>query len=74
MVNSSITGRKVNGNREVYFSQVLEEVHRMPCGATLGGQDSAERERQDLGCMPLLGSMGGVFWSSQAKARFVNSV
>ena len=33
----------------------------------------AERERQDLGHMPLLGSVGGVLWGSQAKSRLVDS-
>lgn len=32
-----------------------------------------ERETQDLGYMPLLGSMGGMLWSSWAKAGSVNS-
>lgn len=32
-----------------------------------------EREQQDLGHMPLLGSEGGVLWSSWAKAGLANS-
>lgn len=32
-----------------------------------------ERERLDLGHMPLLGSVGGEFWGSWAKASLVNS-
>lgn len=44
-------------------------------GATWGGQgrEQAERGGQDLGHMPLLGSVGGVFWGSHAKDRLVDS-
>lgn len=39
-------------------------------------RQSSERvgeDRQDPGHIPLLGSMGGVLWVSQAKARFLHS-
>lgn len=38
----------------------------MPQGATKRGQGrvQTERERQDLGHMPLLGSLSGVSWGS----------
>lgn len=32
-------------------------------------RQSADREQSDLGHMPVLGSVGGVFWDSWAKAR-----
>ena len=32
-----------------------------------------QTERQDLGYIPLLGSVGGVLWDAQAKSRLVNS-
>ena len=32
-----------------------------------------QREREDLGHRPLLGSVGGVLWASLTKARLVNS-
>ena len=37
-------------------------------------RQSADRERQDLGHMSLLGSVGGVVWCSPAQGRFVNSL
>lgn len=37
------------------------------------GKVQGERELQDLGHMPLLGSVGGVLWDSQARARLVSS-
>lgn len=44
----------------------------MPGGATQ--EVKAEyRQRQDLGHMPLSGSLGGVLWGSQARAGLVNS-
>lgn len=44
-----------------YYSQILEEVSGTPRGATLGSQGRVQTERQDLGHMPLLGS---VRWSA----------
>lgn len=43
--------------------------------ATRGGPGrlQAEREPQELGHIPLLGSVGEVLQDSQAKARWVNS-
>lgn len=32
-----------------------------------------QTERQDLGHVPLLGSVGGIIWGSQAKCGLVNS-
>lgn len=48
-----------NRNREVYYSQVLEDVHNIPQGATLRGQSrvQAEREQKDLRHMSRLGSL-----------------
>ena len=47
----------------------------MPSGTVRGGQSRVqlEGEAQELVHMPLLGSVGGVLWDSQAKARLVNS-
>lgn len=46
---------------------------RMLQGATQGCQGRAQTERQDLGHMLFLGSVGGVLWGSWAKARLFNS-
>lgn len=56
-------------------SQVLAEVHGTPGGALQGdeGRVQAGTARQDMGYMPLLGSIGGVFWGTWAKARLVSS-
>lgn len=32
-----------------------------------------QAEKEDLVLMPFFGSVGGVFWGSQARARSVNS-
>ena len=45
----------------------------MPAGHTGSSKQSADREWQDLGHMPLLGFVGRVVQVSQAKARLVNS-
>ena len=72
---SSTIDHKRKGNREDYHSPVLEEVHAIcpkgPHGEVKSGY--RQRERQDQGHMPLLGSEGRVFWGSQAKVRLVNS-
>ena len=34
------------GNREVYYPQVLKEVHGMPQGTTWGGQGRVQTERE----------------------------
>lgn len=57
-------------NGEVYYSQILEEVQGMHCGShpefmVLG-------DRQNLGHMPLLGSVGRVFWDTLAKDKLGN--
>lgn len=44
---------------------------KSPCGEVRSGY--RQRERQDQGHMPLLGSEGRVLWGSQAKVRLVNS-
>lgn len=67
----STTDHKRNWNREVYFSQVLEELSGL--GPDCKVKVKTEIGRQDLGYMLLLGSVGRVFWSSWAKARMVNS-
>lgn len=41
---------------------MLEEIHSTPRGAAWGGQGRGQRERQDVGHRPLLGSAGGVLW------------
>lgn len=54
-----------------FITQVLEEVH-----CTLGGTSlSRVRQRvgQDLGHIPVLGSVCRVPWGSRVKGRFVNS-
>ena len=73
MVSSGpTTDHKRNWNREVRYLQVLWEVHPSLQGPH--GEIKAEcRQRQNLGHMPLLGSVGGVLWDSQAKAGLVNS-
>lgn len=46
----------------------------MPSGARQGGKAVCwEREWQDLGHLPLLGSKGGMIWGSWARAVLVNS-
>lgn len=47
----------------------------MPSGVVRGGQSRVqlEGEAQELVHMPLLVSVGGVLWDSQAKARLVSS-
>ena len=45
----------------------------MPPGVTEGGQGRVQTERQNLGHMPLLKSVGGVLWVSWARAGSVNS-
>lgn len=42
-------------------------------GPHRGGQGRVQTDCQDLGHMPLLKSVGGVLWGSQAKAELVNS-
>lgn len=37
------------------------------------GREQTDKERQNLGHMTLLGSVHRVLWSTQAKARWVNS-
>lgn len=61
---------KKNCNREVYYSQIMEE----PQGNTRQRRtrQSAEREA-GLGYMPLLGSVGRVLWASWAKTRLIDS-
>lgn len=67
MVSHGLTkDRERKKNRKVYYSWVLEELtHSIPQGPLWGGQSrlQAEREKsQDLGFMPLLGSMEGRLW------------
>ena len=48
-------------NRQVYYSQGLDQAHSMPGGAP--GEVKAEcRQGLDLAHIPLLGSTGGVLW------------
>ena len=75
MVNHNSTKyTKGKWNRQVFYSQVLEEVYNTPDEPTWGRQGKVwiERTQHDLGHTPVLGSMGTVFWGSWAKARLVN--
>ena len=57
-----------NWNREVHFSQVLEEVEGKTWGATLGGQ-SRIRQSGRIWDTSLLRSMCGMLWNFQARAE-----
>lgn len=72
---NSTKDHKGNRNREVYYSQVLEEVHGMPAGAIwenvacLEEPYKGKQSGRNLGHMLLLlGSMAGVLLGSWAKA------
>lgn len=55
-----------NCNREAYYSQALERVPDRPWGH-LGGEGRVQTERQDLGHMPSLESMGGGLWGPKLR-------
>lgn len=56
MVNCASTKVHKRNRYRVYYSQFLEKVHNMNCWTILGGHSrvQAERERKELGHMPLL--------------------
>lgn len=58
-------------NREVYYSEVLEEVLKGPHRVVKTRYKQSEL--QDLKLMSLLGSEGGVLWGSWTKAGLINS-
>lgn len=62
-----------NWNREVYFSQILEEVCGIPTAATQGGQGRMLAEKSSgPGVMTSLGSRWGAL-GTLAKAGLVSS-
>ena len=79
----STTGHKRKWNRKFMTHRSWRKCIACPQG--LHGEVKAEfreswsstlsvdRDRQDHGHIPLLGSMGGVLWVSQARPRFVHS-
>lgn len=74
-LNRSTTDKR-SWNPDVYYSQVLEEVHGMAPGAIWGAQGRGQAERKvglGVGHMSLLGSMGEMFWGSWGKVGLVNS-
>lgn len=70
-MNCGPTDHKKNFNQEAYCSQILEEVYSTPGEATRGSQDRVQR--QELGHILLLGSVGSMLWGSWAMIRLVNS-
>lgn len=78
MVRLGSIKNRGNGNREVYYLQVLEEVRGRPQGAPWGRQDRlvgcGQREILDLGHILFLESIGGVLWGSWAESALVNSI
>ena len=66
---------KRNWNREVYYSQVLEEVHSTPQGVTQRGQGREESGQRETGpgAHSFIRFTSEVHWGSWAKAGSVNS-
>lgn len=69
----STTDHKRNRSRKVYYSQVLEEVHGMPQGATQEVKAECRQRGRPWGIFLYQGLWVELLWGSQARAGLVNS-
>ena len=66
-------GHKESGTTEPLSTSWKRYPHSKPQGATQGGPGRMQTDCRDVGHLPLLGSMGGVIWDSQARAMLMIS-